>query len=77
MTLSSSPLSAAPLLTAATALGYDQEEWDRHRADPLSLPPDNLVLGMENYLEGPAYFSTYFLTQIICSYVMVAERERG
>jgi hypothetical protein len=61
-----------PLLTAATALGYDQEEWDRHRADPLSLPPDNLVLGMENYLEGEAYFSTYFWTQITCSLIMVA-----
>jgi hypothetical protein len=27
---------------------------------------------MENYLEGEAYFSTYFWTQIICSMVMVA-----
>jgi hypothetical protein len=75
--LTSSPLSTAALLTAATALGYDQEDWDRHRADPLSPPPDNLVLGMENYLEGSAYFSTYFWAQIICSYIMVAVRERG
>ena len=58
------------LLTAATALGYDKEEWDRHRSAPLSLPPDNLVLGMENYLEGEAYFSTYFWTQVICTYII-------
>jgi hypothetical protein len=72
MTFTSTPLSSTPLLSAATALGYDQKEWDRHRSAPLSLPPDNLVLGMENYLEGEAYFSTYFWTQIICSLVVVS-----
>jgi hypothetical protein len=38
----------------------------------MSLPPDNLVLSMENYLEGEAYFSTYFWTQVICSLIMVS-----
>jgi len=57
---------------AATQLGYDQEEWDRHRADPTSAPPDNLVLEMENYLEGEAYWSSFFWTQIVCAMIMIS-----
>ena len=57
---------------AATQLGYDAQEWDRHRANPTSAPPDNLVLEMENYLEGEAYWSSFFWTQIVCVMIMIS-----
>ena len=61
-------------LEAATNLGYDEDEWDAHAADPTraSGPPDNLVLYVENYVEGEAYYNLFFYTQIICAIIMIA-----
>jgi len=61
-------------LEAATNLGYDEDEWDAHAADPTraSGPPDNLVLYVENYVEGEAYYNLFYYTQIICAIIMIA-----
>jgi len=61
-------------LEAATNLGYDEDEWNDHGINPTrgSGPPDNLVLVVENYLEGEAYYNLFFFTQIICGIIMVA-----
>ena len=60
------------ILEAATNLGYDQDEWNKHAQNPTSPPPDNLVIYVENYLEGEAYFSTFFWVQVTCSMIMIA-----
>jgi hypothetical protein len=61
-------------MTAATNLGYDEDEWKAHGLAPNrpAGPPDNLVLVVENYLEGEAYFSLFLFTQMICSLIMIA-----
>ncbi len=66
-------MTAAPLFTAASNLGYDQDEWNSHSKDPkrTSGPPDNLVLDVENYLEGEAYLGTFWWTQVCCILIMI------
>jgi hypothetical protein len=61
-------------MTAATNLGYDEDEWNAHSLAPKRPPgpPDNLVLVVENYLEGEAYYSLFLFTQMICSLIMIA-----
>ena len=61
-------------MTAATNLGYDEDEWNAHSLAPKrpAGPPDNLVLVVENYLEGEAYYSLFLFTQMICSLIMIA-----
>jgi hypothetical protein len=61
-------------MTAATNLGYDEDEWNAHALAPRRPegPHDNLVLVVENYLEGEAYYSLFLFTQMICSLIMVA-----
>ncbi len=61
-------------MTAATNLGYDEDEWNAHGLAPdrPEGPPDNLVLVVENYLEGEAYYNLFLFTQMICSIIMVA-----
>jgi hypothetical protein len=73
LVFSDSVLTVAHLFTAATNLGYDSDEWTRHSKEPKrkSGPPDNLVLDLENYLEGEAYFSSFFWTQVCCIVIMI------
>ena len=61
-------------MTAATNLGYDEDEWKAHGSAPdrREGPPDNLVLVVENYLEGEPYTSLFFFTQTICIVIMIA-----
>jgi hypothetical protein len=61
-------------MNAATNLGYDEDEWNAHALAPRRPegPPDNLVLVVENYLEGEAYYSLFLYTQMICSLIMIA-----
>ncbi len=61
-------------MMAATNLGYDEDEWNAHGLAPdrPEGPPDNLVLVVENYLEGEAYYNLFFFTQIFCSFIMIA-----
>jgi hypothetical protein len=61
-------------MNAATNLGYDEDEWNAHALAPRRPegPPDNLVLVVENYLEGEAYYSLFLFTQMICSLIMIA-----
>jgi hypothetical protein len=61
-------------MTAATNLGYDEDEWKAHGSAPdrPEGPPDNLVLVVENYLEGESENSLFFFTQVICIVIMVA-----
>jgi hypothetical protein len=73
MTISSPFLTVGHLFTAATNLGYDTDEWKKHSQEPKrkSGPPDNLVLDLENYLEGESYFGSYFWTQVCCIVIMI------
>jgi hypothetical protein len=61
-------------MTAATNLGYDEDEWKAHGSAPdrPEGPPDNLVLVIENYLEGQPQSSFFFFTQTICIVIMIA-----
>jgi hypothetical protein len=61
-------------MTAATNLGYDEDDWNAHASAPdrPEGPPDNLVLVVENYLEGEPYTSLFFFTQVICIIIMIA-----
>ena len=60
--------------TSATNLGYDEDNCKEHGLAPArpAGPPDNLVLVVENYLEGEAYYSLFVFTQMICSLIMIA-----
>ena len=61
-------------MTGATNLGYDEDEWNAHGLAPdrPEGPPDNLVLVVENYLEGEAYYNQFLFTQMSCTIIMIA-----
>jgi hypothetical protein len=61
------------LAVSATNLGYDEDEWKAHGSAPdrPEGPPDNLVLVVENYLEGKPDSSLFFFTQTICIVIMI------